>query len=208
MPTIVISENSGADYTGVTDTEIRSTNPTTNYISGAYMEATSWAAGDNTRSIISIVPPSLGIVTVSSATLEIRQESITGSATRTIDLHKLLRGNASATWDTQDGTNAWQVAGATGALDSDSAALVSLAVTVAIDYKSWSNSALATYVQEQMNAGNPMLFLLTRSPLASPPQDTTANNFSASQDTDGNRPRLTIVYTLNATTPPVGASIF
>lgn len=208
MPTIVISQNSGADYTGVTDTQIKESAPTTNYASSQYMEATSYAAGDETRSLIFVAAPSLGgPVTVSAATLSVRQETAETGA-RTIDLFALLRGVAAATWNTYDGSNAWGTAGATGGADYTATALDSKSVSASAGFKDWTSAALIAYVQAQINAGNPMRFMLARNPITSPPQDTTFNNFNQSDDADGVRPYLTITYTLDPTTVLFGAAVF
>jgi hypothetical protein len=208
MPTIIIGQNSGDDYTGVTDTQIKESAATTNYASGQYMEATSYSAGDNTRALIFVAAPSLGgPVTVSAATLSVRQETAETGA-RTIDLFGLLRGVAAATWNTYDGTNNWGTAGATGGADYTATALDSESVSAAAGFKDWSSAALIAYVQAQINAGEPMRFMLARNPITSPPNDFTFNNFSQSGDTDGNRPFLTITYELAPTAQPVGRTIY
>jgi hypothetical protein len=207
MPTIVISENSGADYSGVTDTQIKESAPTTSYGSTSFMEATSYDTGDRTLSLVSFNSPSLGgALTVSSATLEIRQADMsTGS--RTIDVYEMKRAfTNSATWNTYDGTNAWQTAGGFGANDRGASALDSRSVAASVGYKSWSSSALIAYVQAQLNAGNPMRFWVMRNPDNA--YDFVFNSFSQSGDTDGNRPRLTVVYTLDPTSVLFAASVF
>jgi hypothetical protein len=194
MPTITIGENTGDTYTGITDTQIKENAPTTNYASGLTMEATSYGASDKTWSIIRVAPPSLGgSIVVSSATLYLNQQSAE-TGTRTLDLHKLLRGDSAATWNTYDGSNNWQTAGAGGALDFDSSALVTASVTNATGYKSWSSSGLASYVQAQINAASPMLFLLVRNPRTA--ADSTFNVFYQSNDASGVRPYLSVTYTL------------
>lgn len=209
MPTIVISLNSGADFAGITDTQIKESAATTNYASGQYMEATSYGAGDNTRALLNIAPPSLGgTVTVSAASLSLYQQNAE-TGTRTIDLFKLLRGTSAATWNTYDGTNNWGTAGATGVADYDATALASLAVTTTSGvYKTWSSAGLIAYVQAQINAAATMRFLIARNPITAPPEDVTFNNFSQSDDTDGLRPYLTVTYTLDPTTQLFAASIF
>jgi len=198
MPTIVISENSVRDYTGVTDTQIKQTAPTTNYGSDSAMEAVSWDVGDRVHALLFIAAPSLGgAITVSSATLELRQGGAS-TGTRNISLYKLLRGNVSATWNTHDGTNNWGTAGAAGAADYDSTALVTLAVDDTNGSKSWSGASLATYVEAQINAATPIRLMLQRDPVAA--QDFKFNQFDSSQIADTQRPKLTIVYTLSS--PP------
>ena len=204
MVTKVISQNSGADYTGVTDTQIKEGSATTNYASSTYMEATSYDAGDRTWALLFIAPPSLGgAIAVSAATLSVRQESAE-TGTRTIDLHALLRGADTATWNTYDGTNNWGTAGAFGAADINGTALDSRSVAATVGFKDWSSAALAAYVETQINAGQPMRFLLKRNPAGA--QDFTFNNFSQSGDADGNRPYLTFSYELAA--PLFSASVF
>jgi hypothetical protein len=199
MPTITISLNGGADFGGVTDTQIKESAPTTNYASGLTMEATSYGSGDNTRSIVVVAPPSLaGPITVSAASLSLNQQSAE-VGTRTVDLFKLLRGSSAATWNTHDGTNAWGTAGATGGADYDSTALASLSVTSAAGYKTWSGASLAAYVEAQINAAASMRFLLARNPITAPPNDVTFNVFFQSDDADGVRPYLTITYELAPT---------
>ena len=199
MPTIVISENSVRDYTGVTDTQIKESAPTTNYSAATTMEATSYGSGDRTNALIAVAAPGLGgAISVSSATFEAYQQSAE-AGTRNISLFKLLRGDASATWNTYDGTNNWTTAGGLGnGTDYDSTAIVTLAVAATVEYKSWSNAGLAAYVQTQINAGNPMKFILQRNPIAA--QDTTYNVFFTSNEADTFRPKLTVVYTLSS--PP------
>lgn len=199
MPTSVITQNGGGDFTGVTDTQIKESAPTTNYGTSQYMEATSYSSGDRTNALIRIAAPNLGgPVTISSATLEVYQES-SDAGSRNISLFQILRAaTAAATWNTYDGANNWTTAGGLGAgTDFVSTALATTSVSATTGYKSWSGASLASYVETQINTSAAIVLVLQRDPISA--QDSLFNNFRASEDADGSRPRLTISWTPTTT---------
>ena len=90
MPTITIGNNTGDDYAGTEDAQIKSAYTAANYGGRANFECTKWASGDHTHTLLgfsglSNLPSS---ITVSAATIHMYRYSGRAGA-RTITARRL-----------------------------------------------------------------------------------------------------------------------
>ena len=124
MPTITISERTGADFAGITSCNLRLNAPTTNYPGGSSFEVTEYFTGDYKHNVFRLVDNTgLSGVTVSGATLGVFVDSggLTGTAGQAFALHKVTATTVltEATWNNRTTGSAWTVAGCFTAGQSD-----------------------------------------------------------------------------------------
>jgi hypothetical protein len=200
MTTVVIGDNTGNDFSGTDDGQIKETGATTNYGSSATMETTKWAASDHSHSVLkftglsNITPP----VIVSSVTLNLFLVDGSAGTTHAMDIRRLLRNwvEAEATWNIFATANNWTTAGALGdGNDRVAAASAQLSATAALAvYKSVTDTGqLALDVADWINGVNPNYgWHLSRNGTGN---DGTYKQWSTSEAIDGNRPYLSVTYT-------------
>lgn len=198
MPTVVISENSGADFAGVVDSRLPEIDPTTNYGSDGTVAATNFGGGDLQSFVITFDLSGIpGGSIVSSATLDLYGDTFVGSPSW--DLHRLLLSytEAGVTWNSRNGTNNWNTGGARGS-GTDHSATVTATVTGTTtgDFNSISTAQLATDVQNAAGGSISWVGLPTTG-------TNTASIYVSSEGTDGNRPRLSVTYTEPGSSTPV-----
>lgn len=146
MTVTVIGDNTGDDYAGTEDAQIKEGAATTNYGSSGTMETTKYAANDHTHSLLSFSGLSNIAATedVSAVTLGLYQT--TASGTYALKLSRILRNwvEAQATWNIWSTSNNWTTAGglSTG---NDIASLNS--VTASIDATVGAYKALSMPAQ-------------------------------------------------------------
>lgn len=131
MPTITISENGTATYSGVVDTRLNSAATTTNYASATDLEATSYGAGSRQVSPVKMTMPGVLVgATINSVIARFTQQTGSG-VPQTIEFRRILTdwNVAAATWATKDGTTGWADDGAEGS-GTDIAAVASATVSM------------------------------------------------------------------------------
>ena len=205
MPTIIITEGSGHSgtvYTGVTDTHMQQNNPTLNYHTAGTISATSWAAGDNARSIVKFGGLSnvTGPVTVTSASIFLR--SATSTVTQVFALHriKLALDATQLSWNNRLTATPWPVAGAFDAASIDTTPAASVTGIVTNTWAEFTGAAVAAVVEGWINGTLPNEgFLLKRDPES---QDGVASAFMSSQNgSSASRPYLVFTYEPAGSTP-------
>ncbi len=115
MPTITISERTGADFTGISSANLRLNAPTTNFLNGSAFEVTEYSPGDYKHNLF-IITNTTGIsgsVTVSGATFDVRCADNGGDATQDFALHNVTAAavDAEATWLNRTTLSTWTVPG-------------------------------------------------------------------------------------------------
>lgn len=196
MPTIVISDNTTADFNGSEDTQIRESDPTGNYSSETRIEAQRYSAGAYRSTLIkfsglSNIPAGS---TINSATLSIYiVESSASDASYQIGAYRLLRNwvEAEATWNSYSTGNDWATPGATGSGDCSASAGGTVVVgTSATTYQ--DITGLAADVQAMIDGAN-YGWLLRKD--GGGTNDLSYRSFSSELDSNGQRPKLTVDYT-------------
>lgn len=212
MPTVVIGNNTGDDYSGVDDTHIKESHATNNYGSNSTYETTKYASSDHTHSLIrfSGLSSISGTVSVSSATLYQRLSAQDGSANAyTVTIRLLLRNWIEGTQAGDDrsndlpysccyneygGGNSWTSAGAlSNGNDRSSTSSGDFAVTGDYGYQSFSSEQFATDVENIINesiSNNGWHGERTDSQ-----DDSRYKVFISSEGADGQRPYLSVTYT-------------
>jgi hypothetical protein len=198
MPTVVIGNNTGDDFTGVDETRMTEIDPTINYGTDSVIATSNFGGGDLQTYVICFTGLSniTGPVTVSSATLDLWIDSI--NSTPEYNLHRLLTSftEGGATWNSRNGSNNWNTGGARGS-GTDHSATVSATVSggSAGGYQSISSAQLATDVQNWINGVNSNFGWV-----GLPTGDNgDAYVYVSSEGTDENRPKLTVIYTASGT---------
>lgn len=112
---VTVSDNTGATYSGVTDTRIKESNPTVSN-DGSGLECSSWVAGDRTHSLIKFTGlSSVPAGTVTNAKLRLYCTfSVTSPETEVFAL-KTDFNEAQATWNQKSTGVNWGTAGALNA---------------------------------------------------------------------------------------------
>jgi hypothetical protein len=203
MPTVVIGNNTGDDYSGTEDAQIKESSPTYTYGNRITMEITKYASGDHTNTLLrfkglSNLPSG---ITVSASAINLYCASHS-SGSRTATAKRLLRdwvegwgdsiSHDSDTpnmccWDEYGDGNSWATAG--GLSDGNDRSSTSSG-TMAMDgtgYKELTGSQLNTDIQNGYNQWH-----LERT---DGEDDSTWDTFTSSEGTDGQRPYLSVTYT-------------
>lgn len=212
MPTVVIGNNTGDDYSGVEDTHIKESHATNNYGINSTYETTKYASSDHTHSLIrfSGLSSISGTVSVSSATLYQRLSAQDGSANAyTVTIRLLLRNWIEGTQSSNDrsndspysccyneygGGNSWTSAGAlSNGNDRSSTSSGDFAVTGDYGYQSFSSAQFATDVENIINES--ISNHGWHQERTDAQNDERYKKFVSSEGTDGQRPYLTVTYT-------------
>jgi len=203
VPTYIISENSTAQnasgtlYSGVVDAKIKENSATTNYGSGFDLEPVAYSSGDHTATLIRFdgISNISASENVTSATLYGYLEADAGTA-YDVTIEEMLQAwtEAGCTWNTYDGSNNWNTAGALGAgTDYDSTGLGTTSVgTTTGQYYALTLSA--AHIEDIIDGtiSSDEGFKLT--------QSSSINGFlfkvlTSSEGADGQRPELVLVTT-------------
>jgi hypothetical protein len=136
MPTITISERTGADHAGIASANLRSNAPTTNYLGGSAFEVTEFFTGDYKHNLFVITNNTglTGTVTVSGADFTVRC-SDASNAIHSFALHHVTAAATAsqATWLNRTTADAWTVAGCYTADQSDATDANTTALAVALN---------------------------------------------------------------------------
>jgi hypothetical protein len=202
MPTIVISGNTGADYSGCNDNQIDLLAPTTNNNTATNMASGIWTdAGGVWNSLIAFTGiPSVAGASVSSSTLSIyREGGHWSNPTFTIQLRRLLRNWSltQSTYNVYSTGNNWSTAGAASSgNDIDSDVSSSLSVASSNGYKNFTGAELDTDCQNFLTGGynNYGWNVMWSSGSNNPGYHV----FTSTNGADGSRPSLSITYTAGA----------
>ncbi|MFA6040540.1 MAG: hypothetical protein WC733_03475 [Methylophilus sp.] len=212
MTVAVISDNTGATYSGHYAVEARESDPTTNYYGGGFIgrgvEIQTYGSGDRDHGFF--YPTGLSNLvglgaTVSNVVLEIYATEI--GATFDIVARGLIVNSAynQLTWDDRLTSTAWTGGGATSTSDRNATVLATASLTNGgSGYQAFSNSGLIAWVQAIVDGG-------TNYGLVIQPSNDTAYDgsyafFTDNTQTDGQRPKLTVTYTTGgASHPSTGA---
>lgn len=155
MPTVVISENTGADFGGVVDAGISESSPNTNRGGQAFFEVSKFGDGDHTHAVVRFDGLSniAGPVVVTSARVRLyRHDGSAGS--RTVTMRRLLSawGESEVTWNDRTSGVPWASGGAIGNADRDNdSALATANVGASFSYVDFSSAAVAQYVEDVIN---------------------------------------------------------
>jgi RHS repeat-associated protein len=223
-PYTYTSQTDGTTANGNGDTMLINTAPRVNYSTTTYFGVGESNAAANTvyRSVFKFnlsAIPSNAVIT--SAALSLWAINDYASNTRTFSLYRLKQPwtEGGVTWNTTNGATAWQVAGAAGANDIESAPLASRAFSASESLgtsgeKQWALDPAK--VQEWVSGAFTNNGLILRADTES---DDMYRFVSGEDATASNRPRLVISYyvpaatatptaTPTATNTPVGSGTF
>lgn len=212
MPTVIISNNTTGlypgDYSGVSDTEIKQTTPTTNYSGNTHYEVTKYGAGDYAHALIAFsglsnIPAS---ATITSVTLGLYLVNTSAGADHNFTLRRVLRNwvLAEATWNIWSTGNSWTTAGALSdgndRIATSSGTFGPVNITTG-EHKSttWTSGDVVNDVQGWVAGSLPNYgWLIERSGVG---EDSTFRDFNDSATaTDGTRPYLSVTYTVGTVT--------
>lgn len=208
MPVIRIGENTADDFSGTLDTFMRESAPTLPQ-DDPWIEISKAAVGEHRNALVwfdiaNAVPAGAAI---NSVTINLYLQNY-NAASVTIDIHRLLVSwvEASATWNTRNGVDAWNSPGALGVgADHDATLLAQSVVTALAGLKTFSGANLTQFVQDIVDgsiANNG--FLLLRNGAGN---DGEYDSFGSSEAaTDGQRLYIEIDYT-EASGVTVGGSV-
>lgn len=213
MTVAVISDNTGATYSGLFAVEARESNPSDQYYGGGNIgrgvEVQTYASGDRAHGFL--FPTGLSNLvglgaTVTDVVLEVYATEI--GATFDIVARGLIVAATynQLTWDDRLTGTAWTGGGATSTSDRNATVLATASLTSSgTGYQAFSNSGLIAWAQAIVDGG-------TNYGLTIAPANDTAYNgdymfFSDNTQTDGQRPKLTVTYTTGTSVALTGASI-
>jgi len=202
MTVSVIGDNTGDDYSGTEDAQLKEGAATTNYGSNANFEVGKYDSGDYTNGLVSFsgisnLPASL---TVSSAVLSLYLEGADGEGgSHTIQAKRLLRDwvEAQVTWTIWKTSNNWTSGGGESNGNDRSATLstenTSLGTTTG-QYYSFTDIAEMQSNVEDFADGTLSNYgwHLERTDAV---QDQHYRVFTSSEGADGQRPYLSVTYT-------------
>jgi hypothetical protein len=201
MAVITISENTGSDFTGITDVKIRQLNNTGNFNTQG-LGVSKWASGDHE---LTLLDPSVGLdnltgpITVNSVLLRLFASNAFNVSSQTISAYRVLLAWAhdQATWDERLTGTAWNAGGARDAADRTSSPVATLSsITSPFGYLEWSGAALNLAVQNYVNGVLSLLsFAFDRDDAGN---DNSFIAFTDSEGTDGQRPELVVDYTVGS----------
>lgn len=202
MPTVIISNNTGADFSGTDDARIFewSIQAGTNYGSDTTAEVHALDPGAPENSSLLVKFPGLsnivGPVTVTAATLELYMSDNFFGVEGNIDLRRVLRNwvEAEASGNNYSTGNAWTTLGAKSLGNDVASSATQTGVFVSSTDGQWisfSNANLIADVQGFINGTFSNYGWALFADTADPPTAT----FITSEGTDSFRPRLTVTYT-------------
>lgn len=216
MPVVTIGAQTGADFGGVADAQIKEGAATTNYGSGNDIEVTKYDSGDWTTTLIAFsglsnIPSGS---TINAASIFLYQSAADiANGTYVVSAKRLLRAwvEAQATWNIWATSNNWTtggafgdatdrvatVSGATAGLDLATGAYKELVLnsTGLADVSGFVNGSLSNYgwMLERTDASNDFGFRTFR---------------SSDWSTAAQRPYLSVDYTAPSAAIPPGRTIY
>ena len=211
MPTYIITDNTtaqnatGTQYTGVVDNKIKDIAATTNNGSVGDVEINKYDSGDHSHGLyrfdgLSSISAS---ETVTSATLYLYQTN-NGGGTYSIDLRRVLQAwtESGSTWNTYDGTNAWNTGGCLGA-GTDRNSTIEATTSVGSTNNTWYSWSITSLVSDIVDGtiSSDEGFPLERGDAGN---DLDFKYFASCEATDGQRPELVVVTTTGGATNPKG----
>lgn len=158
MPTVIIGDVDGADFSGAEDNQIQQDNATSNFGDSSFLEANKYEVGGHHNSVLKFsgIDSLPSPLTVSSATLYLRVTS--GSATTdtiTIKVLNRLWVEMECTWNIYSTGNNWSTAGGLHETDDRSSTIsASAAINNTQEYKSFTAAQLATDVKDMADGGH------------------------------------------------------
>lgn len=199
MPTVVIGDNTGDDYSGTIDNNLYENAPTTVQTGGLDIGKHSsggWRMGVLAFTGISSLPSS---ISVSAATVHADLTNSAGLKNHVFTSYRLLRDwvEAEATWNIYSTGNNWGTAGGTGGADRSATTtgtsenipetphqyyeLIQDAAQLRTDVENFASGTYSNYGWhiERTDDSN----------------DTQFRVFDEHEDTDGQRPYLSVTYT-------------
>lgn len=196
MTVTVIGDNTGDDYAGTEDTQLKEGSPTTNYETSDPIEITKWAASDYTHSVVSFSGLSNVSVsdTVSAATLNLYIVGTSAAAAGYADIRRLLRNwvVSQVTWDDYATSSAWTAGGAEDTTNDRSSTITgTMVVDTSGGYYGTSAANLVTDVQNFVDGTWSNYGWHYERNGASHNQFTTVRTETG---TDGQRPYLSVTH--------------
>lgn len=197
MPTVVISGNTGADFSGCEDSRIVANDAANEFGLEGVIACYDYGGTDHASSLIKFSGLS-NIVgagrTVTGVTLRLYNETALGAAT--LGLYPCSRAwvESEVTWNEYTAGNSWATPGAQGSGDSEATASTSLAVSATTGYIEFIDSGLIADVQAVVDGGANNGWVI----------NTTAPGFNGGQiitsvqGADTQRPELVVTYTEGA----------
>jgi hypothetical protein len=203
ISTVIISENTSRDYTGVIDVETWSAVPTANYGGSSTLLALN---GNRTSFIkfpgLSNIPSN---ATITSATLSLYHQN---TLTSTLELYRLLRNwnTSTCSWTNYDTALPWTTAGGTSSGTDRSATLsATTVVPTSVGYFSITGSQLTADIQNFISGAQSNYGWVITDTLG------VASLLAGSSDaTDGQRPILEVSWTIPGLswTPSTGSALY
>ena len=219
VPTEVIGDNTGDDYAGTEDAQLKEYSSTNNFGSSVIGYSAKYGSGDHTHILLkfsglSNITPT---VSVSSSTLAMYGDS-GSSGTRTGTWRRVLRNWEEGTqndadrtndtpdsccWDEYGSSNSWTTGGCLSNGNDRSATVTgTISMDDVVEYKTLSSAQLATDVQDMINNSSTNYgFHLERT---DGENDSTFNSFYTSDNVDGSRPYLSVTYAAAGGGPAFG----
>ncbi len=192
--TYVISDNTGASFSGTEDTFVRELSPTANNGTSGSFSVTFWTTGDRETALIKFTGLSSVLAgTVTNAKLRLYCNIVFGGGV--VELYALSRAfnETQATWnEASTGTN-WGAGGALNTTtDHNPTLLGSINVTTAGSYYEISGAGLDAYIQAVLGgAPDYGLILMFAGTVANATSPNDSVGFTSSEGTDGQRPEIT-----------------
>lgn len=209
MPTVLIGENTGDDYSGFADNRLKQSTPTTNEGSLDNFEVTKYSGGDWTTGLVKasgISSISAGSIITAVSLFFYQYSGALANGTYVIVAKRCLRNwvEAESTWNIYSTGNSWTSGGAFGdATDRDSAAtFTSAGLDLSTgSYKELVGNVDAVYdAQRMLDGAIPNYgWMLERTDASN---DFAFRAFRSSQASDGQRPYLSVTYSTPATGHP------
>jgi len=210
MPTITISERTGADYAGIASANLNSGAPTTNVLGGGEFEVTERTGGDYKHQLFVITNNTglSGTITVSGADFKVRCFDASDSTHDFALINVTAAATASqATWNNRTTGSAWAVAGGftqgqSDATDVDTTAVATASnATIGADL-TFTGAGLNTLLSQLLSGSiSEIRLLMVRTDGAN---DFTFAGFRNTGDTSVG-PILTIPYTVGSSGPTVSS---
>lgn len=215
MTTVTIGGRTADTYSGVLDTVIQQSSPTTTSGSVDRFQVSLAVAGQERKSLLQFTGLSniVGPVTVSSVVLSLFRLNNVTAPNRLINCKKILRAatEAGASWNNYAAATPWQTAGALGALDIDNTVLATGTIPSTGNQRfTVSGAGLTALVQDVINGvvSNPWLILeVATATIESGDFDIA----STQRATESQRPYMEVTFTpltANASMPDVECTKF
>lgn len=210
--TQTITENPTGDFTGVEDTRLAESAPTTPQGASTTLATSSFSVPDDLaytliKFDLSNLPAS---ITITDAQLRLyKKGGDTDGESDDISAYRSKRTAVytQATWNEYSSGNSWQTAGAEGANDVDTTATDTVSIPDTVGYYSWDVTVDVQdfYAGTETNEG-----WVLKTDVET---DGDYIQWSSSEDTSGQRPELVVTYSTGATlslddaTPEAGVTV-